>query len=167
MKTLILLITTLAFFGCKPKDEFLVTCDKWTQPSSKETPIPANPEVSYNVGQVLSVDLTSIAPKVEPAWDKEALDEAGYTGDNVGFIKVNVPEDGDYIVWSTAKTFITYINSEGKAQLGGKYTVNCTKQLEQGGYLKAVTFSFKAGVNDIQLSHSPDKSTILTVSKAQ
>ena len=167
MKTILLLITILAFFGCDSKDKFLVTCDKWTHPSSKGELIPANPGSSYKLGQVLSVNLTPVDPKVEPAWDKEALDEAGYTGNNVGFIKVNVPEDGDYIVWSTVKTFITYINSEGNAQLGAEYIANCTQQLEQGGYLKAVTFSFKAGVNEIQLSHSTDKSAILTVSKAQ
>ena len=167
MKTLILFITTMAFFGCGLKDESLLSCDDWTHPSSKGDIISANPGSSYNVGQVLSVNFTPVDPLVEPIWEKKELEKNGYTGNNVGFVKVNIPEDGDYTVWTTSKAFITYINSENKAQAGGNYITNCKKELKEGGYLLGVSFNFKAGVNKIQLSHSKDKNSVVTVTKTQ
>ena len=181
MKLLILLTAMLAFIGCglgsdisdpdtklaNIEDEFLVSCEKWTHPSSKDDVIVNNSGSTYNLGQVLSVDLSPVGTTVDPLWSKEELDKNGYTGNNTGWARVNIPENGKYTFWITSKAFITpYLNKEDPV-MGGLYMTDCNKQLNKGGYLKAVEFDLKAGETVIQLSNSPAENTVLTVTKAQ
>ena len=171
MKKILLFITILTFLACDPSSKSVEgnlskTCEEWTHPSSTKEIIQSNPGSSYNLGQVLSIEFRPVPPMVGTAWSAEALKEGGYDGENVGFVKVNIPEAGDYIVWITAEAFISpYLNKEDPPLLGGDYIGGCEKQKNQGGYLKAVSFSLKAGINTIQFSHSPDENTILTVTK--
>ena len=149
--------------------EFLVACDEWTHPSSKNNVITVNPDTTYNIDQALSVTLSPSALKADTAWSETELKDNDYTGKNTAFVKINIPEDGDYTVWLTIKSFITPYHSQGqdKPLVGGKYIGPCKKELAEGGYLKAVMFSLKKGLNTIQLSHSKESQAVLTVAKSE
>ncbi|MBC6415779.1 MAG: hypothetical protein GDA46_05245 [Bdellovibrionales bacterium] len=170
MKQLILIFlfivfNILSFNKSKASDYEELNCD-WREHPSKESPINIDQNSVYNINQVLSLSLNSSEALVPVAWSKEELDESGYTGTNKGFVKVNIEKEGDYIIWITAKAFITPFQFANEKPIPAK---NYTPQscLEESQYLRAVYFPLKKGVNNIQLSHSKDEVSLFTVTPAE
>ncbi|MBC6415780.1 MAG: hypothetical protein GDA46_05250 [Bdellovibrionales bacterium] len=168
MKQLVFLFIAFNILSCnksKVSDDKELNCD-WREHPSKENPINIDQNSVYNINEVLSLSLNSSEALAPVAWSKEELDESGYTGTNKGFVKINIEKDGDYIIWLTSQAFITPFQFANEKPIPSK---NYTKQfcLEENQYLKAVSFTLKKGLNMIQLSHSKDEVSLLTVTPAE
>lgn len=181
-----LILLSMSFLGCgfapfadtdsadtdvADTDDLLVPCDEWEHPSSRDL-YSNNLDRTYSLNQGVIVSLSSVPPIAETTINELLSEEEqaanGYTGDKVGFVKVNIPSDGSYTVWITRPAWISpYLNAEDEPIFGGEYLHNCKKQFIEGGYLTAVVFDLKAGLNTLQLSHSPHREIVLTVTKSQ
>ena len=119
MKIMILLITTLAFFGCDLGPDSPDT-KSYTCPLDQEEIITANPGSTYNLDQVLSVDFRPLEPLAKTTESNEKLDKKGYKGKRSGYVKVNIPEDGTYVVWTTAKAWVRSLHEHRRSAYNGR-----------------------------------------------
>ena len=148
-------------------DVNLLACDEWSHPDSTHS-VAVAANTIYNINESLSLNLETVENVAQKTvWSDEDLEKNDYTGNKAGLISINIPEDGDYIIWITEHVFITpYQVSEDRIP-GKRYLDSCFEKLKKGGFLKAVEFSLKKGVNYIQLSHTDKNQVVMRVTKTQ
>ena len=145
----------------------LLACDKWIHPDSTNSN-PAAANTTYNIDENLSLSLKTVEKTAQKTvWSEEDLKKHNYTGKKAGVTSVNIPEDGRYIIWITEHVFITPYQVSEDEILGETYIEDCFEKLEKRGFLKAVEFSLKKGVNYIQMSHADKNQVVIRVTKTQ
>ncbi len=145
----------------------LLACNRWSHPNSTNSTVAVENTV-YNIDENLSLNLKTVESVTQKTvWSDEDLKKSGYTGNKAGVISINIPENGHYIIWITEHAFITpYQVSEDRIQ-GERYIDDCFEKSQKGGFLRAVEFSLKKGVNYIQLSHTDKNQIVIRVTKTQ
>ena len=174
LKLSIVLASLFLLTGCSSdqnqsagSDANLLACDRWSHPNSTNSTLAVENTI-YNIDENLSLNLKTVESVTQKTvWSDEDLKKSGYIGNKAGIISINIPEDEHYIIWITEHVFITpYQVSEDNLQ-GERYIDDCFEKLKKGGFLKAVEFSLKKGVNYIQLSHTDKNQVVIRVTKTQ